>query len=99
MQTYGWSFANFDEIKSQLEVNRDMLISRALRVPDVACDMLISRALRVHGNELPRSMGKLAKEVVSRSKAFTGVTWIDALLKKWDMTKFNAAADSLGELL
>ena len=28
-----------------------------------------------------------------------GVTWIDALIMKWDMKLFNNAADSLGELV
>ena len=42
---------------------------------------------------------KHAKKVVSRSKAFTGSTWITAMIQKWDNKRFNKAADVLGELL
>ena len=66
---------------------------RSLRYVDL-------KSIKASWERVARKHGKKhAKKVVSRTRAFTGATWIDALLKKWDITKFNAAADCLGELV
>ena len=57
-------------------------------------------SIKTAWEQITKKYGKKhAKKVVSRSKAFTGITWINALIQKWDRRQFNKAADVLGELL
>ena len=58
------------------------------------------KKIKTAWEQITKKYGKKhAKKVVSRSKAFTGSTWLKALIQKWDRKRFNKAADVLGELL